>query len=81
LGLSEGRDYVVFRELLTVACQQGASGFLGGRAIWGGAVSEADAFAVYAERLSELRSIAVTEGTSWKAHLATSEPRPEVDSL
>jgi tagatose 1,6-diphosphate aldolase len=79
--LSEGRDYVVFRELLTVACQQGASGFLGGRAIWGGAVSEADAFAVYAERLSELRSIAVTEGTSWKAHLATSEPRPEVDSL
>ena len=34
--LSEGRDFTQFQELLGIACDAGASGFLAGRAIWGG---------------------------------------------
>jgi tagatose 1,6-diphosphate aldolase len=32
--LSAGSDYKVFREQVKIACQGGASGFLGGRGIW-----------------------------------------------
>jgi tagatose 1,6-diphosphate aldolase len=32
--LSAGADYKVFREQVKIACQGGASGFLGGRGIW-----------------------------------------------
>jgi tagatose 1,6-diphosphate aldolase len=32
--LSAGVDYETFKQQVTIACQAGASGFLGGRAIW-----------------------------------------------
>lgn len=64
--LSEGRDYEVFRELLTVACQAGCSGFLGGRAIWGGATDTS--MTSYADRLAELRLISTSEGKPWRNH-------------
>jgi len=68
--LSEGRDYQQFRELLAVACAAGASGFLGGRAIWGGAGTDG-AMSTYAQRLLELRTIAVRQGTPWQNHRPT----------
>jgi tagatose-1,6-bisphosphate aldolase len=67
--LSEGRDYDEFRELLAIACRAGASGFLGGRAIWGGAVTARDAMATYAQRLGDLRSIAISEGAPWRRNV------------
>ena len=46
--LSAGVDFEVFEEQVQVACQQGASGFIGGRAIWkecvGMALSERQQF-------------------------------------
>jgi len=67
--LSEGRDYDEFRELLAIACRAGASGFLGGRAIWGGAVTSPDTLSIYARRLSDLRAIAVAEGSPYARKL------------
>ena len=64
--LSEGRDFLEFRELLSIACRAGASGFLAGRAVWQGAVAEEHSITTYAERLAELRSVAVSQGQSWK---------------
>lgn len=74
--LSEGRDFDEFRELLSVACRAGASGFMAGRAIWGGAVA-ADGLEVSVERLATLRSIAIDEGNSWRVRgsRATAEER------
>ena len=70
--LSEGRDFVEFRELLAIACRAGASGFVAGRAIWGGAArggaARDGAIESSAARLTELRSIATAEGRSWRAH-------------
>jgi tagatose 1,6-diphosphate aldolase len=65
--LSEGRDYVEFRELLAIACRAGASGFVAGRAIWGSAARDG-AVEASAARLTELRSIAIAEGRSWRTH-------------
>lgn len=63
--LSEGRDIGEFRELLTIACQAGASGFLAGRAIWGGFIEEGHALGPSEGRLRELRSIADSNGYPW----------------
>ncbi|TLZ81010.1 MAG: hypothetical protein E6K11_03900, partial [Methanobacteriota archaeon] len=38
--LSAGADFEVFRGLVEIACQRGASGFLAGRAIWKDAFRE-----------------------------------------
>jgi len=64
--LSEGREYGEFQELLTIACRAGASGFLAGRAIWGGVAEVPDAIRASSERLAGLRSIAVSEGSPWR---------------
>jgi tagatose 1,6-diphosphate aldolase len=72
--LSEGRAFEEFRELLSIACQAGASGFLAGRAIWGGAAGGGDGIAAAALRLGELRSIAISEGRSWRRHGLGSGP-------
>jgi len=74
--LSEGRDYHEFRELLAIACRAGASGFLGGRAIWGGAISSPDAMATYARRLADLRAIAIAEGSPYSRKTPDAE-RPQ----
>lgn len=70
--LSEGRDFAEFSELLSIACKAGASGFLAGRVIWGGVPGDGAGIPAASARLSELRSIAVTEGRPWRARL-----RPE----
>jgi tagatose 1,6-diphosphate aldolase len=72
--LSEGREFGEFRELLAIACRAGASGFLAGRAIWGGATGERDSIAAAAERLADLRSIAVSEGSPWRRRRSVSVP-------
>lgn len=64
--LSEGGDYRLFRRQLQVACRAGASGFLGGRAIWREAATGEGSTAGAAERLGELNSIAVTHGVDWR---------------
>ncbi len=72
--LSEGRDFRQFCELLTIACRAGASGFVAGRAIWGGTGADHDAIGVAAERLDDLRSIAVSEGSPWNQRRLSSAP-------
>ena len=70
--LSAGVDYEQFRQQVEIACQAGASGFLGGRAIWQEAIKirerkERIKFlkTTVAERLKELGEIAAKYGTPW----------------
>ena len=65
--LSEGGDYDLFRRQLQVACRAGASGFLGGRAVWREAATGEGTLDAAADRLRELNSIAVTEGVDWRS--------------
>ncbi len=53
--LSAGVDYEMFRDQVKIACQAGASGFLGGRAIW----QEAVQFGNMEERVNFLKTTAV----------------------
>lgn len=77
--LSEGRAFEEFCELLAMACRAGASGFLAGRAIWGGAAGPGDGVATSALRLGELRSIAIAEGRPWKQHRMHASTPSEID--
>lgn len=69
--LSAGVDYETFRLQTTIACENGASGFLAGRAIWqeapGLPVKEQDEFlnTTAVERLNELTGIANRSGRPW----------------
>jgi len=65
--LSEGGDYQLFRQQLRVACQAGASGFLGGRAVWREAATGEGSVENASARLGELNSIAVAEGVDWRS--------------
>ncbi|MDE0374847.1 MAG: hypothetical protein OXK16_02650 [bacterium] len=68
--LSEGSDFALFRDQVRVACAAGASGFLGGRAIWRElATGERDAQHA-AGRMTELCAVARAEGTAWTTSLA-----------
>ncbi len=67
--LSEGGDYDLFRRQLAVACRAGASGFLGGRAVWREAATGEDSLEGAASRLGELNSIAVAEGVDWRRRI------------
>jgi len=83
--LSAGVDYETFRNQVEIACQAGASGFLGGRAIWQEAIhftAKKDRVkflsTTVADRLKELAEIATKYAVPWyrklgiKAHeLAT----------
>lgn len=53
--LSAGVDYQMFREEVKIACQAGASGFLGGRAIW----QEVLRFADRSQRVTYLKTAVV----------------------
>lgn len=70
--LSAGVNYEVFERQVEVACRNGASGFLGGRAIWKEAVrlrgpELASFLSVTArERLERLRVVAEAYGRPWK---------------
>ena len=70
--LSAGVDYETFRKQVEIACQAGASGFLGGRAIWQDAFqikdkSERVKFlsTTVADRLKELTDIATKHAAPW----------------
>ncbi|MBM4447256.1 MAG: tagatose 1,6-diphosphate aldolase [Chloroflexi bacterium] len=70
--LSAGVDYETFRKEVEIACQAGASGFLGGRAIWQEAIHFADKkerikflSTIVAGRLKELAEIAKKYAVPW----------------
>ncbi len=71
--LSAGVDYETFNLQTRLACENGASGFLAGRAIWQEAPglpgAEQDSFltSTAVERLQELTSIANSSGRSWES--------------
>jgi tagatose 1,6-diphosphate aldolase len=76
--LSAGVDYETFRRQVKTACQAGASGFLGGRAIWQDALRITDKAArvkflstTAADRLKELEEIATKYATPWYRKLGT----------
>lgn len=70
--LSAGVDFDVFERQVEVACRGGASGFLGGRAVWKEATKlqgdDLDEFLALTvpERLARLRVVAEAYGRSWK---------------
>jgi len=77
--LSAGVDYVTFKEEVTIACKAGASGFLGGRAIWQEAMEIGDRNKrleffknVAAQRLRELAQIAGNSARPWYQKLGLS---------
>ena len=77
--LSAGVDYDTFKQEVTIACQAGASGFLGGRAIWQEA-TEIDSrdsrvsflSGVAAKRMQELAEIAGRYARPWYSKLGLS---------
>jgi tagatose 1,6-diphosphate aldolase len=85
--LSAGVDYETFKEEVTIACQSGASGFLGGRAIWQEAMEitnrdkRIEFFrSVAGTRLQELSAIAEKHGRPWHGKLGLKASCPcEVD--
>ena len=69
--LSAGVDFPVFARQVEIACQSGASGFLGGRAIWKECVTltpaERQQFlqTTGADRLHQLSAVTVEHGRPW----------------
>ncbi len=80
--LSAGVDFDTFERQVRVACQSGASGFLGGRAIWREVVtmpaSERGPFlqGTVVERMKTLRTIVEREARPWTDYY---EPLPAVE--
>ena len=80
--LSAGVDFELFYQQVEIACQAGASGFLGGRAIWQEAMAIGDEgertrylTTVGADRLKRLAEVASKYAVPWyrKSGLSTSE--------
>ena len=70
--LSAGVNYETFRQQVEIACQAGASGFLGGRAIWQEALKLEDKkertnfmSTTVTSRLKEIAEIATKYGSPW----------------
>ena len=70
--LSAGVDYEVFAKQVQIACRGGASGFLGGRAIWQEAMESKDKkermhylSTTGADRMKHLAEIATKYGSPW----------------
>jgi tagatose 1,6-diphosphate aldolase len=80
--LSAGVDFGTFRRQVEIACQEGASGYLAGRAIWKEAVAlEGEARVRFlreeaARRLDALMAIADREGRPW-TEFYPPQPVPE----
>lgn len=78
--LSAGEPFDIFREQVCVACENGCSGFLAGRAVWrevatlsGGARREF-LETTARERLRTLVEIAEEHGTAWSARYTIARP-------
>lgn len=70
--LSAGVDFDTFKQQVTIACQAGASGFLGGRAIWQEATEMASRDSrinflsgIAAKRMQELGEVAARYARPW----------------
>ncbi|MCG8347344.1 MAG: tagatose 1,6-diphosphate aldolase [Chloroflexales bacterium] len=74
--LSAGVDFEVFRQQVAIACQNGASGFLAGRAIWKEAIaisaSDRQTFlsTTSIQRVNTLREITERYGHAWTNYFA-----------
>lgn len=68
--LSEGSDFGLFRDQVRVACAAGASGFLGGRAIWRELATGRRDARHASGRMTELCAVARAEGAAWTTSLA-----------
>lgn len=78
--LSAGVDYETFREQVTIACRAGASGFLGGRAVWQEGLEISDSALrlkffkeVAGNRLKELSKITGENASPWFAKMGVRE--------
>jgi tagatose 1,6-diphosphate aldolase len=78
--LSAGVDYETFKEQVAIACRAGASGFLGGRAVWQEALEISERAErlkffrdVAGSRLQELSSITAENGKPWFAKMGVRE--------
>ena len=81
--LSAGADIGPFSQMVEIACQNGASGFLAGRAIWKDYVTIDDVNVRIAElsrkavnNLGVITSIAQRDATSWTLHRSVELPDP-----
>jgi tagatose 1,6-diphosphate aldolase len=80
--LSAGVDFATFQRQVQIACQEGASGYLAGRAIWKEAVTlKGEARARFlreeaAKRLDTLMAVADREGRPW-TEFYPPQPVPE----
>lgn len=68
--LSEGSDFGLFCDQVRVACAAGASGFLGGRAIWRELATGRRDAQHAAGRMTELCAVAGAEGMAWATSMA-----------
>jgi tagatose 1,6-diphosphate aldolase len=72
--LSAGVDFPVFETQVEVACQAGASGFIGGRAVWKEGISQGSSARgnwlreVACDRMEKLNAIAVALARPWTAY-------------
>ncbi len=80
--LSAGVDYETFALQVEIACRAGASGFLGGRAIWQEAMSIGDRAermhylrTTVADRMKRLSEIAAMHGVPWYKKLGAPDGR------
>jgi len=81
--LSAGADIGPFSQMVEIACQNGASGFLAGRAIWKDYVTIEDVSLRIAElsrkavnNLGVITSIAQRDATPWTSHRSVDLPDP-----
>jgi len=74
--LSEGSDYGLFRDQVEIAGRAGASGFLGGRAIWREMATDRSRTQEAQDRLIELSEVAHTHGVAWPASRSERTVRP-----
>jgi tagatose 1,6-diphosphate aldolase len=80
--LSAGVDYEVFAKQVEIACRGGASGFLGGRAIWQEAMEIKDKkermhylSTTCADRMKRLAEIATKYGSPWYKKTGAAESK------
>ncbi len=80
--LSAGVDFTTFLQQVEIACQNGASGFVAGRAIWREALETADEVVrdqfltrTAVERTQQLTEAANTYATPWSKRVETRLPR------
>jgi tagatose-1,6-bisphosphate aldolase len=81
--LSAGVDYATFQRQAQIACQQGASGVIVGRAVWNEAVSlqgearEAFLIGEGRSRIAALQTLCAEYATDWRTRVAPPPQEPD----